>query len=230
MKAYFITSSGTDLGKTLVTAALCHQLRAAGRRVLALKPVASGFDPKAIKTTDTGILIEALGLKETAETIERISPWRFSAALSPDMAARREGRQIDFAGLLAYCRSFTDRDCEILLIEGIGGALVPLTGTATSADWMAELGLPAIVVVGSYLGSLSHTLATVTAMEARRIPIAAVVVSESADSPVPLAETAETLRRFLPQLPLIPLPRLLQDPSPWRSATDLGPLLPIVEG
>jgi dethiobiotin synthetase len=225
VNAYFITSSGTGLGKTLVTAALCHQLRAMGRRVLALKPVASGFDAEALETTDTGILIEALGLEATHETVERISPWRFGAALSPDMAARREGRRIDFVDLIAYCRSFTGHDYEILLIEGIGGALVPLTKTATSADWMAELGFPAIVVVGSYLGSLSHTLATVAAMEAQRIPIAAVIVSESAMSPAPLAETVETLRRFLPRLPLIPLPRLAPGPRAWRSTPDLTPMI-----
>ena len=86
MKSLFITSSGTEIGKTLVTAALCHQLTARGLKVQALKPVVSDFNDGDLET-DTAVLLHALGQSATAENIDAMSPWRFQAPLSPDMAA-----------------------------------------------------------------------------------------------------------------------------------------------
>ena len=82
-----------------------------------------------------------------------------------------------------------------LLIEGIGGAMVPLNERHTVLDWIAELGAPALVVTGSYLGTISHTLTTLAAIRGRGVPIAGLVISESAESPVALTETAETISR-----------------------------------
>ena len=94
MSRVFITASGTEIGKTFVTCALIHQLRSAGHRVAALKPVASGFDDDAIEDTDTGALLAALECPLDSSHIESISPWRFTEPLSPDMAAARENRTI----------------------------------------------------------------------------------------------------------------------------------------
>src|SRR5215217_5058199 len=95
MSAFFVTATGTAVGKTFVTAGLIRQLRRAGRTVKALKPVVSGFDSSFSADSDPGVLLTALGGSVSLADIERIAPWRFSAPLSPDMAAQREGRSLD---------------------------------------------------------------------------------------------------------------------------------------
>ena len=225
MRAFFVTASGTEVGKTVVACLLCRQLSAAGTRVRAVKPVITGFADDAPGGTDTALLLDAQGLDATPGAIAEASPWRFRAALSPDMAARREGRSIDFRQLVDFCRGLRDEAGDVLLIEGLGGVLVPLTDKETVADWIAALEVPALLVTGSYLGTLSHTLTAAEALKARGIPLAAVIVSESADSPVPLAETVETLERFV--TPVLALPRL-NDTEEWRAAPDLtGALTPV---
>ena len=124
MTAHFITSSGTGVGKTLVTAALVWQLRERGRSVRAIKPVISGFEPETATESDTGILLAALGEKVTNEAIERITPWRFAAPLAPDLAASREGRTLKLADVVGFCREaakVAEGDGAALLIEGVGG-------------------------------------------------------------------------------------------------------------
>jgi dethiobiotin synthetase len=225
MKSLFITSSGTEIGKTLVTAALCHQLTARGLKVQALKPVVSDFNDGDLET-DTAVLLHALGQSATAENIDAMSPWRFQAPLSPDMAAAREDRKVDFEALIAHCEAATRQLDDVLLIEGVGGVMVPLNADKMVRDWMAALGMPAILVVGSYLGSISHTLSAVEALRAGGIPVKAVVISTSDESPVPVEETAETLSRFLGPVPIAILPRLTGNATTrWRNAPDLTGLV-----
>jgi dethiobiotin synthetase len=203
----FITASGTGVGKTYVSAALASALLRTGRRVDVLKPVISGFTTEDFADSDTAVLLKSLGRQATRKTIDAMSPWRFTAPLSPDMAAAQEGRTIDFATLVEFCRQAIDDSADITLIEGVGGVMVPLTKTHTVLDWIAELGIPSIVVVGSYLGTLSHTLTAVAALHARNIPIHGIIISESPDNSIPLTETANSLSRFLPGLPIHTLSR-----------------------
>ncbi|MFT5174134.1 MAG: dethiobiotin synthetase [Gammaproteobacteria bacterium] len=204
MARYFVTATGTEVGKTYLTAVLCRGLRAEGRAVRALKPVISGFEADDCADSDTARLLEALGDPITPANIAALSPWRFRAPLSPDTAAAREGRSIDFTRLVAFGKCAND---ELLLIEGVGGAMAPLTDTHTVMDWMVALGAPAIVVAGSYLGTISHTLTTVAAMQSRGIAIAAVVISESAQSPMPVQETVAVVARFLTGIDVLTLAR-----------------------
>ena len=90
--------------------------------------------------------------------------------------------------------------------------MVPLNDDHTVLDWIAELGAPALVVAGSYLGTISHTLTTLAAIRGRGIPVAGLVISESSESPVPPAETAETIARHAGPLPIEILPRLPRRP------------------
>jgi len=200
VKTLFVTATGTETGKTYVTAALARALTAKGVAVRALKPVITGFSPETLDESDTAILIRALGQEVNEAAIDACSPWRFAEPLSPDMAAKREGREIDFDALLAFCRDAAQGPEDVLLIEGIGGAMVPLDDTHTVLDWMAELGQPVLIVAGSYLGTLSHTLSVHLALQTNGIKFAGVVVNESEESPVPIEETVETLARFLPGL------------------------------
>lgn len=221
MGSYFITASGTGVGKTVVTARLVRELAAAKKSVHAVKPLITGFTWHGLKHNDTGRLLRALELEPTPENVNAVSPWRFEEPMSPDMAARREDRAIDFDELLAYSRGAMAADVETRLIEGVGGVMVPLTETQTVADWIDALDIPSILVVGSYLGTLSHSLTAVEAMRARGLDIAAMVISESKDSPVPLAETVDTLQRFLPDLEILALPRAKYEPGQPDILADL---------
>jgi dethiobiotin synthetase len=206
MSTVFVTSSGTGIGKTFVMLRLIAELTAAGRRVRALKPVASGFDAAQPDGSDTALLLRAQGLALDAASLDAVSPWRFAAPLSPDMAAARERRSVDFAALVASCRAAGDRG-TVTLIEGIGGVMVPLDAKHTVLDWIAALGAPALLVVGSYLGSMSHSLTAAAALRQRGVPLLAIVVSESEEQPVPAGETAASLARFAAPTPVCVLPR-----------------------
>jgi dethiobiotin synthetase len=208
MPSIFITASGTDVGKTFVAAGLIRYLRANGQEIDAIKPIVSGFDPARAGESDSGILLRALGLPLTDEEIEDISPWRFAAPLSPDMAARHAGKEIDFDQLVLFCETATEEAEGSLLIEGVGGVMVPLDQSNTVLDWMTELDLPVILVAGSYLGSISHTLTAAEVLDQEECDLRAIVVSETEGSHVPLYETVATIARFLPAIEVIALPRL----------------------
>ena len=212
MRVVFITASGTEIGKTFITTLLIRQLRAIGAHVEALKPVISGFCDATSEGSDTVLILEALDRAVTPSTLDAISPWRFKAALSPDMAAQREGVTLDYRALLEACRRARSRDSDgILMIEGVGGVMVPLTGAKLVIDWIADLhaeaALDLLLVVGSYLGTISHTLTAVEALRARELEPSAIVMSESPESPVPLAETSAAIARFLPEIPIALVPR-----------------------
>ncbi len=208
MASVFITAAGTDVGKTFVAAGLIRLLKGRGREVDIVKPVVSGFDAAHAGDSDCGVLLRALGLPLTEEEIEDISPWRFAAALSPDMAARHENKEIDFEQLVAFCETAIEEAEGDMLIEGVGGVMVPLDQRNTVLDWIVTLGSPSLLVTGSYLGSISHTLTAFEVLDAEECDVPAIVVSESAGSHVPLFETVATIARFLPAVEVIALPRL----------------------
>jgi dethiobiotin synthetase len=203
--AIFITATGTDVGKTYVAASLIGLFRQMGRTVEAIKPVVSGFDPLQAGPSDPAVLLRALGLAVTEDHIERISPWRFRAPLSPDLAALREGRSINVDDVIAYCQSAIERRRDLLLIEGVGGIMVPLDEQRTVLDVMMALHLPLILVTGSYLGSISHTLTALDALFRRDMNVLAIIVSETPGSTVPLDDAVAAISRFAD--PVIGLPR-----------------------
>lgn len=196
MKKYFITATGTGIGKTLLTCALAYQLQQQGKTVRAIKPIISGFDVNNSRVSDTGLLLAAQNIPISPQAVDAISPWRFTAPISPDMAAEDEGRSINFEQLIAFCKK--QNETEYLLIEGVGGVMVPLTSTQTVLDWMLALQYPVILVAGSYLGTLSHTLACANIIMSAGLPLHTIVISQSEYSPVSPERTKATLQRFLP--------------------------------
>lgn len=203
MSALFITATGTDVGKTYIACALIRALRAAGRPVRAFKPVVSGFDPVDADASDPGRLRAALG--DGAPSLEDIAPLRFAAPLSPPLAARLEGVHLELDRLEALCRAQMTGD-GLLLIEGAGGVMSPLTDEATNLDLIARLGVRVILVCGSYLGTISHTLTALEVLKARGVTIAAIVMSESEGAP-DLAETAASLAAFIGDIAILTAPR-----------------------
>ena len=205
MTAIFITATGPDVGKTLVAASLIQLLRQGGRTVEAIMPIVSGYDPAQAAASAPGTLIAALGLPFSPESIERVSPWRFRAALSPDLAAKLEGRSINVDAVVNYCQTVVQRRRDILLIEGVGGIMVPLDEHRTILDVMMALRLPLILVTGSYPGAISHTLTALDSLFRRDMQLLATIVSETPGSKVPLDEVVASIRRFTE--PVIGLPR-----------------------
>ena len=207
MTAFFITSSGTDIGKTYFSCVLARALRRRHRQVRLLKPVISGFNPEKPEESDSYQLLESIGVPPTLAGIGTISPWQFKAPLSPDMAASREGKRISLSELTGFCQDHITQSQDILLIEGVGGTMVPINESNTVLDWMSALGLPAIVVVGGYLGTISHTLTTVATLASRKVPVPYIIVNESEQNPVPIAETAATIQRFVATSEVLTLSR-----------------------
>ena len=208
MSAVFITATGTEIGKTHVATGLIRHWRAAGQPAEALKPVVTGFNPATAKASDPGLLLSALGQPVTPAGIDRIAPFRFAAALAPDMAARREHRAIDYHALLAFCRGAIAARQDTLLIEGIGGIMVPLDDRHTVLDWMLALRLPLLLVTGSYLGSISHTLSCLDVLARRELGIKALVVNETPGSTVSMSDTLDTLAKFARSVPIVGLRRM----------------------
>ncbi len=208
MSATFITGTGTDVGKTFVTAGLIRYWRGLGLAVHALKPVASGFDPDDFDKSDPAALLAALGRPVDAEQIHRIAPFRFAAPLSPDMAAAREGRTLDYDAMVDFCQRAVAAHRGVLLIEGVGGAMSPLDERRTVMDWMIALGLPLVLVSGSYLGSISHTLTCVDVLHRHGLTINTVAVSETEGSGVSLDETVAAIARFIAPVPVVAVPRM----------------------
>jgi dethiobiotin synthetase len=203
--AIFMTATGTSVGKTAIAAALIRHLRRLGHEVDAIKPIACGYEPARAATSDPGILLAALGLPCTPHDVERITPWRFHAAVAPDLAAKSEGRPIDVEQLIAFCRDAIEQHRDILLIDGVGGIMVPLDDHRTILDVMMALGLPLILVTGSYPGAISHTLTALDSLFRRDMNVLATIVSETPGSSLPLDEMVASVARFTE--PVIAIPR-----------------------
>lgn len=204
MSTLFVTGTGTDIGKTWIC---CELIRAWRGRldIRCTKPVITGFDPGDPGNSDTGRLLEAQGLPLAAANIEATSPWRYRAALSADMAAAREGREVPFDALVEFSAPREHRDLN--LIEGIGGVMAPLDRRRTVLDWIGRLDADVLLVAGSYLGMLSHTLTALSVLEGVGARIAAVAVSQSRIEPVATEETCDTLSRFSGGLTVVKVPR-----------------------
>ncbi len=217
MASNFITGTGTDIGKTWLACALLRHWRRQGLEPAAYKPVLSGFDPAAAPDGDAGRLLAALGRPTSQAEIDAIAPWRFTAPLSPDMAAAREGRRIVFDELLAFTRQATVGASPIL-VEGVGGVMVPLDEGHTVRDWIAASGLPCVLVAGSYLGSLSHTLTALEALARVGAGVTAIALNETPDSPVALTATVESLSRHVAGVPVVAIARRHPDAGVARLA------------
>jgi dethiobiotin synthetase len=195
MSTYFVTATGTEIGKTYVTCGLIEGLRRRNIAVAALKPILSGYDPAHAHDSDTGLILEALGKPVTEHSVTEISPWRFRAALSPDMAAAREDRPVNIDALIAMCAAANWPD-RITFIEGAGGLMSPLAPGFTNLDLIDAIDAHVLLVAGTYLGTISHTLTACEALKARGRDPTVIVLSESPSAPVTPSETARAIARF----------------------------------
>ncbi len=185
MQGLFFTGTDTGVGKTWITTMAARQLGQLGIRVGAYKPVASGVENN--RWADIDALAEAIGGEFPDE---RICPQRFDAPLAPPEAARQEDREVD-AGLLRSGARWWSQQVDLLVVEGVGGLLCPLTETETVADLAAGLGWPIVIVARNALGTINHTLLTIEAARHRGLDIAGVVLNQP-DPPDSLDRSPET--------------------------------------
>lgn len=194
MRPLFITGTGTDIGKTHVLCELIRAWRSSGRRMRVLKPVISGFDQSALNETDTIRLMRANGDPLTGEGVQAVSPWRFRAPLSPDLAARKERRELALERIVSWCLDHIDREIPTV-IEGAGGVMSPIASDGLNLDLIRELDARPVLVAGSYLGTISHTLTALRVLDGR----CTVILNDHPQSDTPIAETARTISRFAPR-------------------------------
>jgi dethiobiotin synthetase len=204
MHGLLVTGTDTGAGKTVVTAGVARTLRRQGRPFRVCKPVATGADRVDGRwlSADTRLLAEAAGEGD----LDAVTPWAFPLPAAPPVAARDARTALTLADLAGAVRRRAAPGVPVLA-EGVGGLLCPLTERETVADLAAALGLPLVVVARRDLGTLNHTLLTLEVARHRGLPVAGVVVSETA--PVRgAAEEAnvEELRRRIdvPLLAVVP--------------------------
>jgi len=171
----FITGTDTGVGKTVVTAALAIVLRRRGLDVGVMKPVATGCVRRreGLVSEDAEFLAQAA---DAPESLDEIAPIRLAEPLAPTVAAARAGRPLDLDPMWAAWRRLSMAH-EIMLIEGIGGILCPVTPTESVADLARRFGLPVLVVARPTLGTINHTALTVEAARARGLKVAGIVIN-----------------------------------------------------
>lgn len=196
MRGYFVTATGTDIGKTYVSAALLAVWRAQGHTVAATKPLMSGFDEDALEQSDAGRLLAAMGQAVTPASVSGICLHRLAPPLAPNVAMRQAGISQNYNEILRFVEGRLKASEGWHLVEGAGGVMSPVTDNTLQIDLMADLGLPVILVTAPYLGSISHTLSALEVLEARGLHISAVVVSQPSVHGSDPVSFAEELNRF----------------------------------
>ena len=206
----FVTGTGTEVGKSVVAAVLAHAAAEDGRRVAVFKPAVSGLDEGG--ESDHALLRRASG---SAQTDEEIAPYRFGPPLSPHLAAELAGVEVDPARLVAGARAAA-AEAELLICEGVGGLLVPLTPSYLVRDFARELGMPVVVVAPPALGTINHTLLTLEAARAAGLEVAAVVLSRWPAEPGELERSNRATIAELGDVAVETLPEIdLADPGSW---------------
>jgi dethiobiotin synthetase len=228
----FVTGTGTEVGKTVVAAGLARSAAAAGRRVAVFKPAVTGLDDYATSPSrarsaagrweeaDHVLLGRAAGSSQTAE---EIAPYRFGPPVSPHLAAELDDVAIDPARLLAAARAAAD-GADAIVVEGVGGFLVPLTLGYLVRDFARELGLAVVIAAAPGLGTINHTLLTIEAVRAVGLAVAAAVLTPWPEAPSAVERSNRSAIERLGGVTVRTVPPLdLARPESW-SALELKAL------
>jgi dethiobiotin synthetase len=202
MRGLFVTGTGTGVGKTVVAAAIAHAARGAGDRVAVFKPAVSGLDDDPLRPEvwesapelpDHALLRLAAG---SGQGDEEVAPYRYGPPVSPHLAAELAGDRIDPDRLRGAALGATE-DTDLLVCEGVGGFLVPLTPEYLVRDLARDLALPVVVVASPSLGTINHTLLTIQAVREAGLEVTAVVLTPWPADPTPMeASNLETIKRL----------------------------------
>lgn len=197
-KTFFVTGTDTGVGKTMVSAAILEAAKAAGKRTLGMKPIASGCDstPEGLRNEDAVILQHAA---TESLAYDLVNPIALEPAIAPHVAAVQAGRVVTADRLVGFCRDMQMRPADLLLIEGAGGWRVPLNDRETYSAVPRELRIPVILVVSLKLGCINHALLTAEAIRGDGLVLAGWVANRT--EPVAMSCEQETLRYLMDQLP-----------------------------
>ena len=180
---FFITSTGTELGKTFLSEKIIAEFIKRGKSIDSYKPILSGFDSKDLNNNDSAKLLAASKKKVTLKSIESITPWLFKEPVAPTIAAKNENKKITYQRVKNWClhRKNTSTS-KFILYEGAGGIMVPIEKKKTFIDLFKDTNFPVILVAGSYLGTISHTLSAIDNLSNRNIKIINIVINEGMKS------------------------------------------------
>ena len=195
MRGVFVTGTGTEVGKTVVAAVLARAAASSGRRVAVFKPAVSGLEGYEASGAepDHELLRRAAG---STQRDEEIAPYRYGPPLSPHLAAELRGAEIEPARLLDGARAAAAA-ADVLICEGVGGFLVPLTRTYLVRDFARQLELPVVIAAPAGLGTINHTLLTLEAVRGAGLDVAAVVLTPWPPEPGALERSnRETIERL----------------------------------
>jgi dethiobiotin synthetase len=170
LRGVFVTGTDTEVGKSVVAAATCAALAAAGARVAAFKPVVTGLDEEPGEFGRDHELLASVA--NAGQSPEQVAPYRFGPPVSPHLAAELAGVTIEPAELVAAARRH-----DLLVCEGVGGLLVPITPGYLVRDLAVDLHLPVVIAARPGLGTINHTLLTVEAARAGGLAVAGVVMT-----------------------------------------------------
>jgi dethiobiotin synthetase len=186
----FITGTDTGVGKSLVTGGIAALLRHRGLKVGVFKPIASGcrHEREGLVSDDTEFLAYCA---DADYPLSVITPVTYKTPAAPVTCAAIEGVAVDFEAIAAAYRYLCEH-CDVVLVEGIGGAMVPLTEEDTILDLAVEFDLPVVVVARPNLGTINHSLLTIAAVRNAGLPVAGLVVSGYS------AETADVAEETAP--------------------------------
>ena len=175
MKGYFVTGTDTGVGKTVVTACLATLFKSRGEDVGVMKPIETGVDPECSANSDTRFLMEVAGVHDS---LEEVCPYRLKTPAPPYQAGRTEEKELEPEKILESFRALQSKH-SMMLVEGIGGLIVPITRRYNVADLALQMGLPLIIVSRLRLGTLNHTLLTINAARQHGLKIKGVILNPS---------------------------------------------------
>jgi len=193
-RGVFVTGTDTGVGKTVVAVALLRALAAQGARAAGMKPVAAGIDATTGRNADVLALSDAAGVKLP---FEGINPYAFAEPIAPHVAAAREGRAIEL-DVIARAYAGIAAQADAIVVEGAGGALVPIDRSHDMLDVAALLRLPVVLVVGVRLGCLNHALLSALAIRRRGLQFAAWVATRIDPAMRSAEASVEALEERLP--------------------------------
>jgi dethiobiotin synthetase len=194
VRGVFVTGTDTGVGKSVLAAAICAALVERGELVAAFKPAVTGLDEDPGERGHDHELLASVA--NAGQSPEDIAPYRFGPATSPHLAAELVGVEIDPAALRDAARRAA-WDADALVVEGVGGLLVPLTPTYLVLDFAADLGLPIVIAARPGLGTINHTLLSVEAARAAGLDVAAIVMTPWPSEPQTIeVSNLETVARL----------------------------------